>query len=444
MRTVTAKFGGSSLADAAQIRKAADIVRADPARTVVVASAPGKRFSGDTKITDLLYRCYDLAAVGADFSEPFSVLADRFSAIVQELGVSYDLASELDVIRGHLRTDPQRDYTASRGEYLNAGILASYLGAAFLDAADLVRFDAEGRFQQAETDRLLGAALEKERFAVLPGFYGSMPDGTVRTFSRGGSDVTGSLCARAAGARLYENWTDVSGVLFSDPRIADNPGTIPMLTYRELRELSYMGASVLHEDAVFPVSSAGIPIHICNTNRPADAGTWIVPELPENMQAPTVTGVAGKKGFTSITLDKSMMNREVGFGAELLAVFARHGISFEHCPSGIDTMSVIVNTAQFAPERERILDELRAELQPEQLVTEDAMALIAVVGHGMVRARGIAARIFGALADGGINIRMIDQGSSEMNIIIGVNESDFEAAIRVICDACQPIRFYAP
>ncbi len=437
MRTIVAKFGGSSLADADQIRKAAAILRADPARRFVVVSAPGKRCREDTKITDLLYRCYELAAAGADFSEPFGTLQARYDAIVRELGADYDLDAELAAIRAQLLSAPQRDYTASRGEYLNAGILASFLGVPFLDAAQTVRFDADGRLDQAATDALLGAALAGVERAVLPGFYGSMPDGTIRTFSRGGSDVTGSLAARAARADVYENWTDVSGVLFTDPRIFPEAAPIAAMTYRELRELSYMGASVLHEDAVFPVRSAGIPINIRNTNRPDDPGTMILPALNDVQPTGAVTGVAGRRGFTSVFVEKSMMNAEVGFGARLLAIFSEHGISFEHCPTGIDTMSVVVSSAQIAGKETAVADQIRRELRPDALTIEPGLAMIAVVGHGMVSARGVAARIFGALAEAGVNIRMIDQGSSELNIIVGVNETDFEPAIRAISASCR-------
>ena len=436
MDNVVVKFGGSSLANAEQIRKAAAIIKADPARRFVIVSAPGKRSGADTKVTDLLYRCYELAAAGGDFVPVLEQIRSRFSDIIAELGVEFDLDAEIDTIRKHLQGGPQRDYMASRGEYLNAKIIAAYLGFSFIDTAECVRFSAEGKFEDVQTDTNLRNALAAVEHAVLPGFYGASEEGTIYTFSRGGSDVTGSLAARAVNADIYENWTDVSGMLFTDPRIVDNPRTIEYVTYRELRELSYMGASVLHEDAVFPVRKAGIPINIRNTNRPEDAGTMIVPELPADAEKRNVTGIAGRKGFTSILVEKSMMNGEVGFASKLLEIFAEHGVPFEHCPTGIDTMSVVVNSAQFREKKDEILQQVRRELQPEFMEVESGLAMIAVVGHGMAYAKGSAARIFGALADSGVNIRMIDQGSSEINIIIGVDETDFEAAIRGIYRSC--------
>lgn len=434
--TIVAKFGGSSLADARQIRKAAEIILADPARRFVVASAPGKRNSADTKVTDLLYRCYEAAKSGTDFPAILEKIRARFEEIVRDLGIAFDLDSEISAIIAHLSSNPQRDFMASRGEYLNSKILAAYLGFDFMDTSALVRFSTDGSFEDTQTDALLRSALAKIDRAVLPGFYGADETGTVHTFSRGGSDITGSLVARAVNARLYENWTDVSGMLFTDPRIVENPRTIENISYRELRELSYMGASVLHEDAVFPVRKAGIPINIRNTNRPSDAGTMILPELPEGAAKPVVTGVAGRRGFTSILVEKSMMNSEVGFGAKLLNILASHGIPFEHCPTGIDTMTVIVESEQFHRHRESILQQIRHILQPEFISVEAGLAMIAVVGDGMIYSKGSASRIFGALADAGINIRMIDQGSSELNIIIGVDEADFENAIRSIYARC--------
>lgn len=432
MRKIVVKFGGSSLASAEQIRKAAAIIKADPDRRYAVASAPGKRNSADTKVTDLLYRCYDQAAAGRDYVPVLEQIRTRFADIIRELAVDFDLDGELEIIRAHLENGPQRDYMASRGEYLNSKILASFLEYPFLDTAGLVRFTSDGRFDDSQTDLNLRRALADVEYAVLPGFYGAEENGTVHTFSRGGSDVTGSLVARAADADLYENWTDVSGMLFTDPRIVENPEVINYITYRELRELSYMGASVLHEDAVFPVRQAGIPINICNTNRPEDAGTLIVAEVPRGVEVRNVTGIAGKKGFTSISVEKSMMNGEVGFGAKLLDVFAENGIPFEHCPTGIDAMSVIVNSALFRDKKDIVVQEIRQRLQPEFLSVDTGLAMIAVVGHGMIYSKGTAARIFSSLAEAGINIRMIDQGSSEMNIIIGVDEDDFENAVRSI------------
>ena len=432
METIVVKFGGSSLADAQHFRAVADIVKADPRRHFVVASAPGKRGDGDTKVTDLLYRCYDAAVAGGDWQGVLAQIKGRYSDIVTELGIDFALDREIEIIAGHLAGQPSRDYMASRGEYLNSRILAAYLGFPFFDAAKLVRFSPEGVFDEEATNTLIGAALDGADCGVVPGFYGATAGGTVYTFSRGGSDVTGALVARGVGAAVYENWTDVSGMLFTDPHIVPDPRPIEYITYRELRELAYMGASVLHEDAVFPVRKANIPINIRNTNRPGDAGTWIVGEVPSGQRVPTVTGVAGKRGFCSINIEKSSMNGEIGFGKRLLEIFAECGLSFEHCPSGIDTMSVIVAAEPFREKKDAVMEKILTRLHPEYLSVEYGMALIAVVGHGMVAARGVAARIFRTVADAGINIRMIDQGSSELNIILGVDDDDLEEAIRSI------------
>lgn len=435
MKPIVAKFGGSSLSDAAQFRKVADIVRGDPDRRYVVASAPGKRSSADTKVTDLLYRCYDLAAEGADFAPVLDQIRERFTEIIDDLGLAFNLDPELDAIAAHLRGKPEREYMASRGEYLNSKLLAAYLGYAFLDAAEAVRFTPDGRFLAEETNTRLSDALRRVERAVIPGFYGADADGGIHTFSRGGSDVTGALVARAVNARLYENWTDVSGMLFTDPRIVPDPPTIDYITYKELRELSYMGASVLHEDAVFPVRASGIPINIRNTNRPADAGTMIAHDLPKGAAQRPVTGVAGRKGFAALQVELSLMNNEIGFGARLLNILSAHGVPFEHCPTGIDTISVVMDAAAFNACRDAVLRQIELQLRPDHLSVEEHLAMIAVVGHGMGGQRGIAARIFSAVAEAGVNIRMIDQGSSELNIIVGVDEADYEAAIRGICRA---------
>ena len=430
MKTIVVKFGGSSLASAAQFRKVGDILRADPARRFLVVSAPGKRDSGDTKVTDMLYRCYDLAVAGEDFAPVLEAVRARYGEIAEGLGVKFDLDSALAPIAEHLRKGPQRDYMASRGEYLNARLMAAWLGWNFLDSADYIRFRADGVLDPDTTYQLLGAAMAKTEKAVLPGFYGADETGRVVTFSRGGSDVTGAIAARASKADMYENWTDVSGMLFTDPRIVPNPSYIPFINYRELRELSYMGASVLHEDAVFPARRAGIPINIRNTNRPGDPGTLIAAEPPKGTEIGPVTGIAGRKGFDTVLVEKSMMNSEIGFTARLLDIFAAHGVPFEHCPTGIDTMSVVVSADAFRPHREEILAALEADLKPDLLKVEEGLAMIAVVGCGMVANKGIAARILGAVTAAGVNIRMIDQGSSELNIIIGVREEDYETAIR--------------
>lgn len=439
MNPIVVKFGGSSLASAEQFQKVAAILRENPGRRYLVASAPGKRFAGDIKVTDLLYQCYDAAVAGQDYTALLAQIRQRFADIAAELGLQVELDADFAAIERHLATAPQRDYMASRGEYLNAKLLSTYLDLPFVDAAQMVCFSADGTFEDAATNTAIAHALVSIERAVIPGFYGARPDGTIQTFSRGGSDVTGSLVARAVSAELYENWTDVSGVLAADPRIVDDPHVIDFVTYRELRELSYMGASVLHEDAVFPVHQANIPINIRNTNAPADRGTFIVPALPAHAHKRKVTGVAGHKGFSSVTVEKSMMNSEIGFVARLLQIFADHGISFEHCPSGIDTVSILVATEALAPAREEILQQIRQQLHPDTVSVEDALALIAVVGQGMIYAKGTAARIFQVIADADINIRMIDQGSSELNIIVAVRESDYELAIRSLYHAVEGV-----
>ncbi len=427
------KFGGSSLADADHFRKVAAIVKADPANRFVVASAPGKRFPEDIKVTDLLLECYRLARKKESIDEPFEQIENRFRGIIADLGMNLSLESEFATIRLVIKNRAGRDYVASRGEYLNSMILAEYLGYAFLDAEDAIFFGEDGTVDLKRTDESLEILLAEAGKAVIPGFYGSMPNGTVRTFSRGGSDITGSIVARAAKADLYENWTDVSGMLMADPRIVSDPEPIPSITYRELRELSYMGASVMHEDAIFPVRKAGIPINIRNTNCPEAPGTMIVPSGEKAAKPPHhVTGIAGKKGFSAIYVEKSMMNGQKGFGRRVLQVLEEHGINFEHLPSGIDTMSVVVNTAELEPERDAVIKALEKAVDPDKIDIFDDLAMIAVVGRGMVRAHGTASRVFKALAAADVNVRMIDQGSSELNIIVGINSSDYEAAIGAV------------
>ena len=426
------KFGGSSLADAEQFRKVGRIIRSDPTRLFVVPSAPGKRFSGDTKVTDMLYECYNVAAAGGVIEELFSRIRERYDSIIRDLGLTLDLTEEYTHIKWAIGHSAGRDYAASRGEYLNGIVLANYLGYDFIDPARYVRFFDNGTFDSETTNNLLSEELKKHKNGVIPGFYGSMPNGTIKTFSRGGSDVTGSIVARAADADLYENWTDVSGFLMADPRIVDNPQGISFITYRELRELSYMGAGVLHEDAIFPVRFAGIPINIRNTNAPEDPGTIILSHTDSYDPKNIITGIAGKKGFCVITIEKAMMNAEKGFGRKVLEAIEKENISFEHLPSGIDTMSVVLNRAEIAESRERIINRICASVEPDAISIEEGLALIAVVGRGMVKSKGTAVRVFKAVAAAGINIRMIDQGSSELNIIIGVDEGDFEAAMRAI------------
>lgn len=433
MKTTVVKFGGSSLADASQIKKASEIIKSDPSRRFAVASAPGKRNGSDIKVTDLLYGCCDKKAAGEDYSENLNEIKLRYSEITKGLGISFDIDSEIEEIASKLRCGGEyiRDYTASRGEYLNSKIIAAYLGFTFVDAAEIVRFNTDGSFDDEATDRLISERLGRaDGCFLIPGFYGADENGTVHTFSRGGSDITGSLIARGVFADVYENWTDVSGLLTADPHIVESPDVIDYISYSELRELAYMGASVMHEDAIFPVRRAGIPINIRNTNRPEDPGTMIVAVSPKNRRPVVLTGIAGKKGFCAIQVEKSMMNSEVGFGAKLLDILADHGIPFEHCPTGIDTMSVVVQNSDFKPREAEVLAEIEEKLSPEVLLVENSLAMLAVVGQGIAYTYGVAAAVFKELADSKIDIRMIDQGSSGLNIIIGVDESSYEDAVR--------------
>ncbi len=426
----TVKFGGSSLADAGQIKKVAEIIREDKARRYVVPSAPGKRFKEDEKVTDMLYALHDAAGNG-DFENIYGKIRERFALIVSGLGLDFALDSELETIRRNLLAGFGSDYAASRGEYLNGKILAAYLGFDFVDPADAVKFRADGSFDADATDAALKPALARHEYAVIPGFYGALPDGTVKTFSRGGSDVTGSLTAKAVNASVYENWTDVSGFLMADPRIVESPKQIRTITYRELRELAYMGATVLHEEAIFPVRRAGIPINIRNTNIPGEPGTLIVADAEPDKDN-LITGIAGKRGFSTVAIEKDMMNQEVGFGRRVLDVFERFGLSFEHLPSGIDTLSVVVDTESLARCEKELVSALCEATRADHISVEHDIALIAVVGRGMRQVRGTAARVFAAVAHANVNVKMIDQGSSELNIIIGVREEDFERAIRAI------------
>ena len=427
------KFGGSSLASAEQFMKAGDIVRSDKARIYVVPSAPGKRYNSDTKVTDMLYACYEIAQNDKDFSKQLKAIKSRYDEIIEGLKLKLSLADEFTTIEHNFKQMAGRDYAASRGEYLNGRIMAEYLGYEFIDAAEVIFFDNNGDFDSEKTNEVLGQRLAGMKNAVVPGFYGSLPDGKVKTFSRGGSDITGSIVSRAAKVDIYENWTDVSGFLVADPRIIDNPAGIDTITYRELRELSYMGASVLHEDAIFPVRREGIPINIKNTNAPEDSGTWIVESTAQKSKY-VITGIAGKKGFCSVNIDKAKMNNEIGFGRKVLQVFEDNGISFEHMPSGIDTMTIFVHQDEFMDKEQQVVSGIHRMAHPDSVEIEADLALIAVVGRGMKSTRGTAGRIFSALAHADVNVKMIDQGSSELNIIIGVANDDFETAIKAIYD----------
>lgn len=425
------KFGGSSLADADHFRRVAKIIKSEPERRYVVVSAPGKRFSSDTKVTDLLYKCYAIAVDDGDITEVFEEIKGRYNSIIDELGIDIDLTEYYEKIRTSLLHSTGRDYIASRGEYLNAMILAKYLGYSFIDAKKIIFFNEDGSFNAEKTDEVVREYLSKHERAVIPGFYGSMPNGTIKTFTRGGSDITGSIVSRAVSASLYENWTDVSGVLMADPRIIDNPNPIDVITYKELREMSYMGATVLHEDAIFPVRYSKIPIIIRNTNDPEGKGTLIVPstDIPNNN---IVTGIAGKTGFSTITVEKDMLKSDLGFARRIMQVIEECGIPFEHFPSGIDTMTLVVSTDMIDKKRADVISGICKKVNPDNVFIEDNLSLIAVVGRGMIKAKGTAARVFASLANSNINVRMIDQGSSELNIIIGVETNDYVAAIKAI------------
>lgn len=427
------KFGGSSLASAKQFKKVADIIHADEERRFVIPSAPGKRHMNDTKVTDMLYDCYELAEAGKKFDSELKQIKLRYEEIITGLDLQLSLDQEFAQITEKFKAKAGRDYAASRGEYLNGIVMSQYLGFPFIDSAEVIVFDEDGNFEADKTNEKLKARLQEMDYAVIPGFYGAKEDGTVKTFSRGGSDITGSIVAKAVHADVYENWTDVSGFLIADPRIIDRPEGIETITYRELRELAYMGATVLHEDAIFPVRKEGIPINIKNTNAPEDNGTWIVESTCQKSRY-TITGIAGKRGFCTINIEKDMMNQEIGFGEKVLRVFSDNGISFEHMPSGIDTMTVVVHEDEFIDKEQKVVAGLHRLVDPDSIEIESDLALIAVVGRGMRATRGTAGRIFSALAHANVNVKMIDQGSSELNIIIGVEDRDFEAAIKAIYD----------
>ena len=428
------KFGGSSLADAAQITKVKQIIEADSQRLYVVPSAPGKRYAGDTKVTDMLYAYYGAVTRGEDTSALFGEIRQRYVQIRDDLGIKTDIEALMDKIAADVKAGAGEDYTVSRGEYLNGVLMADYLGFDFIDPAEVIFFNSNGVYESEKTRTVMRGRLRQSMKAVIPGFYGSLPDGSIKTFSRGGSDITGAIVARAARADVYENWTDVSGVLMADPRIVENPRVIRRITYRELRELSYMGATVLHEDAIFPVFKANIPINIKNTNDPEAPGTLIVPNVDEK-DTEIITGIAGKRGFTIISVEKANMNAELGFGRRILSALEKNDIRFEHMPSGIDTLGVVVSNTEMDGKQPKLLDDIYNLCQPDSLEVYKGLALIATVGRGMIRNVGVAARLFSALAKSNVNIRMIDQGSSEMNIIVGVDENDFETAIRAIYNA---------
>ncbi|MCR4611270.1 MAG: aspartate kinase [Lachnospiraceae bacterium] len=428
------KFGGSSLADAKQFKKVAEIIKADPDRRYIVPSAPGKRHDDDTKVTDMLIELYEIASKGKNLDKKLNEIKARYCAIIEGLGIKdFDIDKEMKEIKAELEYNPTCDFAASRGEYINGLIMANYLGYEFVDPKDIIFFNEEHGLNSYKTEKRVRERLKDVEYAVIPGFFGSSKEGEIMTFSRGGSDITGSIIAGAVKADVYENWTDVSGFLAADPRIIENPVGIDMITYRELRELSYMGASVLHEDAIFPVRSVGIPINIRNTNKPEDEGTWIV-ESTGHKPEYVITGIAGKQGFCAVSITKALMNSEIGFGRKVLQAFEENDISFEHMPSGIDTMTVVVHADEFIEKEQQVVSAIHRLSEPDAVEIETDLALIAVVGRGMKSTRGTAGRIFAALSHAHVNVRMIDQGSSELNIIIGVENADFEKAIKSIYD----------
>lgn len=435
MKTTVCKFGGTSLADASQFRKVRDIIMADPSRTVIVASAPGKRFSDDIKVTDLLLDCYSKAKNKEDFEPVLHEIRDRFQEIMTDLGVEMDLESELQGIREHLKKEPSQEYMASRGEYLNSRILAAYLGFTFVDPAWCVCFNEDGSFDSEMTQRAMGAALKPLKNAVVAGFYGAEPSGRIHTFSRGGSDISGSLAARAIGADLYENWTDVSGLLVADPRLVENPQSVDYLSYRELRTLSYMGASVLHADAVFPASRAGIPINIRNTNRPEDAGTMIVNKLPRNRKNGAISGVTGRKGMSVIQVEKLMVSDGAGFSAIMLEILKNMEIPFEQCLTGIDTITLVLRSDLLEPHKEALLDEIKRVLNPDTLILKEQLSMIAVVGENYGSIGDALIKILHAVAAEGVEIKTINQGAGKLNLLIGVYEEHYDQVIKAIYKA---------
>ncbi|NFG40102.1 MULTISPECIES: aspartate kinase [Clostridium] len=434
MNTIITKFGGSSLADAEQFKKVKNIITSNKSRKFVIPSAPGKRNSKDSKITDLLYLCHAHINTGISLDDVFNHINDRYIGIVNDLKLDLNIKSYLDLIKKDIENGASSDYAASRGEYLNAIILSNYLGFEFIDAKDVIKFNTDGCLNYDETLRLLKEKLSLIDKAVIPGFYGSDNNGDIVTFSRGGSDVTGALVTASLNADLYENWTDVSGFLMADPRIISNPKPISTITYTELRELSYMGASVLHEEAIFPVRKAGIPINIKNTNKPEDKGTFIV-EDSFNDDSQIITGIAGKKDFTVISIAKALMNSELGFCRKILSILEQHNVSFENMPSGIDTVCLVISDSQLKNKTALIVEEIKRTCNPDTIEIHPNMALIATVGKGMAKQKGVASKVFTALSEANVNIRMIDQGSSEINILVGIENDNFEKAIAAIYNA---------
>ena len=433
MAVKVCKFGGTSMADGNVMSRVRNIIESDKDRKYVVVSAPGKRYSGDVKITDILYQCHREVEERGACGASFELIRNRFNSIVRELNIDFDINSVLDETERRINAEKDKDFTASRGEYLSARVMAEVLGAKFIDAEDVIFFDKNGAYDAAKSDKAINDALRGAEKAVFPGFYGRGYNGKVKTFSRGGSDISGAIVARAVNATVYENWTDVSGFLACDPRIVDSPRRIKALSYKELRELSYMGANVLHSESIFPVRKANIPIHIKNTFRPEDEGTLIQPSVYYTPSGSIVTGIAGKKDFTVIFIEKSLMNYQIGFVRKVLSVLEKYNVPVEHIPSGIDTMSVVIESSALKDGKLKlILQGIKEAVAPDVLRVNEDIALIATVGHGMSSSVGTSARLFKAMAEASVNVRMIDQGSSELNIIVGVKNEDCEKCIRAI------------
>lgn len=436
MKIKVCKFGGTSMADKKAIERVRDIILSDKSRRFVVVSAPGKRFSDDIKVTDLLYACFDEKQQTGKCESNFSKIRRRFEEIVKDLELNFEITSYLDEIEEGINKSSTPDYAASRGEYLSALIMSRILNFEFVDAKELIKFNGKGEFDSEYTNDLITKNLGLKG-TVIPGFYGAMPDDTIKTFTRGGSDFTGAIVARGVSADVYENWTDVDGFMVTDPRVVKNPKIIKGLSYDELRELSYMGASVLHPQSTFPLQNTNIPINIKNTFAPDSYGTFIVKEVEADEERPVITGIAGRKNFTSIFIKKAMMNNDIGFCRKVLSVLEYYGISLEHMPTGIDTMSLIIEDSELKDGIEfKLIESIRGKVNPDLIYIHKEMSLIAVVGQGMSHAIGISAKIFAALSEANINIQMIDQGSSEINIIIGVDNADMNRAIAAIYKKC--------
>lgn len=435
MELKVCKFGGTSMATADSILKVKQIIESDKSRRFVIVSAPGKRYSGDEKITDLLYACYQEKQVSGECSVYFNKIRERFISLVNDLGLDFDIVPYLDEVEQKIIESSSPDYAASRGEFLSAVLMSKVLKMEFVDSADIIKFTAKGVFDSEFTNDLVSKRLSFFNGAVIPGFYGTLPDNTIKTFTRGGSDFTGAIVARAVEADIYENWTDVDGFMTTDPRIVNDPELIDYLSYDELRELSYMGAGVLHPESTFPLQATGIPINIKNTFNPEVPGTMIIKDTTALSAPRLITGIAGRKGFTTIFIKKSMMNNEIGFCRKVLSVLEYYGINMEHMPTGIDTMSLIIADSEISTNLEEILERIRGKVNPDIMYVYKNISLIAIVGHGMNNQLGTAAKVFTALSNAGINVKMIDQGSSELNIIVGVNSDDMNRAISAIYHA---------